>query len=122
MKSLIENADDQSVLSRGSNEIVRLFIYFLCLGMVIAAIKTLTECEGHVVCLFSTAKYSAAAIYKEICNVYNPMVMKNSYGVKELYVVGYVQLKVALTNTHDKCCPLKAGHCFFYHACLFSHF
>lgn len=52
MKSLNKNADDQLVLSRGSNKIVRLFIYFLCLGMVIAAIKTLTECEGHAVCLF----------------------------------------------------------------------
>lgn len=52
MKSLNKNADDQSVLSRGSNKIVRLFIYFLCHGMVIAAIKTLTECEGHTVCLF----------------------------------------------------------------------
>lgn len=52
MKSLNKNADDQSVLSRGSKKILRLFIYFLCLGMVIAAIKTLTECEGHAVCLF----------------------------------------------------------------------
>lgn len=61
MKSLNKNAEDKSVLSRGSNKILRLFICFLCLGMVIAAIKTPRNVKDMLfVCFYNCTIFSGS--------------------------------------------------------------
>lgn len=73
------NEEGQSASNHGIGNVLRLLIGFLCLGKITPTKSKLAKCEVRTILQFLTAKhYSAAAIYREICTVYGPVL----YGAK----------------------------------------